>query len=87
MEEQGKTIEELNDQLSWLLELSREDVDCRMSSWRDMYEELTEKMEKQDKNIQELQAYVQSLREITHHSKLHEIGLMSPPSPKKADSG
>lgn len=58
MEEQGKTIEELNDQLSWLLELSREDVDCRMSSWRDMYEELTEKMEKQDKNIQELQAYV-----------------------------
>ena len=30
---------------------------------------------------------MESLREITHHKELHEIGLMSPGSLKKADSG
>ena len=45
MEEQEKTIEELNDQLSWLQKLSRGDEGRSVSSWRDVYEELTEKME------------------------------------------
>lgn len=87
MEEQEKTIEELNDQLSLLLKLSRGDEDCRVSSWRDVYEELTEKMGEQDKNIQELQADVEFLREVIHHKGLHEIGRMTPASLKKADSG
>lgn len=86
MKEQEKTFEELNNQISWFLRLSHGDEDSRVSSWRDVYKELIEKMEEQDKNIQELQARVEFSREITHHKELHESGLMSPTSLKKADS-